>query len=182
MSRKKRLGKCGHLSVCSRKHRLERHQIFIIHSKINHCIYDDHSRLTLHDLIDIAAAGVHRDSDKVVLVGIKSYSIYSRNPKSVAGVAIDTLNLIVRNSKGITGAEMLMELMDIESVQTTESTYPYMAVDILSKGSYSLVGNSVCDDRCFCQNAMRRMIHMRTSYCQARHHCHRKDMFSHSWD
>jgi hypothetical protein len=76
---------------------------------------------------------------EIVLLGMKSHSVYGRNPKSVTGIPIQALYLIVGKSELVTCTEMLLVFINVEPVQPSEGCDPYMPVRIFSEGSDLLV-------------------------------------------
>ena len=126
----------------------EKKNILFAKKQKNKMYYIYSSGLVFEYLDRVTAHGFHRNPFEIVLVSIKGHTIDTGNPKPVAGVLVYILDLIVGKGILLIGTEMLVEFMDVETVQSSKSTDPYMSMYILGKRGNPLVGNVICDKRC----------------------------------
>ena len=125
----------GHLerTVRKRKYVLEHFLMLVIDSDGNLRIDEDSSGFVFKDLHGVAAHRFHRDALEAVLVGIEGHAVYSRHPEPVSGVTEEALDLVVRKGIQVVCTEILVEFVDIETVQSTEGSHPYVAMFIFCK-------------------------------------------------
>ena len=143
----KGLYRCRHLSVNRRKDRLESAGWLVILGELYQCIYIYITVGRFENLRRVTAHRLHRDPHEIVLLCIKSHSVYGRHPQSVTRILMQTLNLVIRKGRQITCAEMLLKFVDIVTIEASESTYPYMSLGILRKSGNPLVGYVTSNDR-----------------------------------
>ena len=112
---------------------------FVIHQYFCTRI-DEHAPFRIHQqLTGVAVARLHRYTLKVVLLGISAYTVYSGHPEASLLVVEQSLHIVVGQSQRVLRTEILVILVSVVAVQSSERGNPKLPSGILFDGLHATV-------------------------------------------
>ena len=81
----------------------------------------------LQEFLDVLVGGLRPDALEAIHAGIAADAIHRCHPEPPLAIAEDILDLVVGQSHGVVGTEVLVVFMSVVAVQSTEGAYPQLS-------------------------------------------------------
>ena len=103
--------------------------------------YEDASATVLRQIVAVAGFAHERHTDEVVLVGSAAHAVEAGGPQAVLTVDKNVANLVVGQPRAVVVAEVLLVLVAVKLVESSESGDPDVAFAVFGKGVDMVVGD-----------------------------------------
>ena len=101
----------------------------------------------LQEFLDVLVGGLRPDALEAIHAGIAADTIHRGHPEPPLAIAEDIFDLVVGQSHGVVGTEILVVFMSVVAVQSPEGAYPQLSRGILSDTLHTTVRQFLCQHK-----------------------------------
>ena len=116
----------------------------VVHHQF-HAVIDEHAPLRVHQqLAGILVSRLHGNALKVILLGVAAHAVHRCHPQAPLFITEQTLHVVIGQTQGIVGTEILVIGMTVVAVQTSKGGNPQLPCGILRNGLHTTVRQFLC--------------------------------------